>query len=97
MNAHTFVLSLADRLLDQGRSVEYEEEPDSIRIIARARVLAEDTLMASAYKSAVTGRWNFQGLTVFRVLADPIRSQTRRDARIAVEVYGTSAVGRVPA
>lgn len=92
MNAHDFVLDLADQLVAQGREVEIEEEPDSIRIFARARNLAENTIGASAYLSSYSNRWRFLSITAYRILGEPVKEKTRRRARTVALVYGQSYV-----
>jgi hypothetical protein len=84
MNAQEFVLDLADRLLDQGRTVEFSEQSDYIYIVSRSRHLSEATLEASACKLTSTGEWHFRGLRVYRRYCDPIDFNTRNESLKAI-------------
>ena len=90
MNAHDFVLSLADQLVEQGRTVEIEEEPDSIRIYARPRSISEYTIAAHAFTLPGSGRWNFGAIRAYGIFGDPIVEKRRKYAYIIVDVYGRS-------
>lgn len=92
MNAHDFVLALADQLVEQGRTVEIEEEPDSIRIWARPRDFGENAIGATAYLSPATNRWRFLGICAYSVIAGPIEATTRRRARAVAAAYGRSCL-----
>lgn len=92
MNAHDFVLALADQLVEQGREVEIEEEPDSIRIYARARTLSEYSIGAHAFTGYGSGRWNFGSIRAYGLFSDTIAEKTRKRAMSIVRIYGDSHV-----
>ena len=90
MNAREFVIALADQLTEQGRDVEIEEDDEMIRLFSNSRNIMETAIGAGAYKRPRTGRWTFLGLRAYPLTGAAIKEQTRRNARIVVEVYGRS-------
>lgn len=92
MNAHDFVLSLADHLIEQGREVEIEEEHDSIRIYAKARTLSEYTIGAHAFRIIGSNRWTFGAIRAYGLFSDTVEEKTRKRAHGIVRVYGKSQV-----
>lgn len=90
MNARDFVISLAEQLTAQGRDVELEEDEEMIRLFSNSRNILETALGAAAYKRSRTGRWTFLGIRAYPLMGADIKEQTRRNARIVVEVYGRS-------
>ena len=95
MNAREFVIALAEQLTEQGRDVEIKEDDRMIFIFSNSRSILETAVAASAYKSSVTGRWNFQGVSAWPLTGPEVREQTRRNAEIVVSVYGRSHVRKV--
>lgn len=90
MNARDFVLSLADQLIEQGREVEIEEDPGSIRIYAPSRTLMENAIGANAAVMSGTGRWAFCGIRAHTRNGDTVRDMTRKRASAIIRIYGKS-------
>lgn len=90
MNARDFVLSLADQLAEQGRTVDIDEDGDRVIVRAPARVITEDSVTATAWHSPYTGRWRFGGVYTVNMDGEVRDCRTRRSSETFVRIYGTS-------
>jgi hypothetical protein len=93
MNAKSFTEALAATLVERGWDVEITTENPStdsecFRFWATSNRWFSGPISGAAYKSTVSGRWNFLGVNVYRFGSETKRSKTYRDARILVDVYG---------
>jgi hypothetical protein len=93
MNAKTFTESLAAKLTERGWNVAITTENphmdcEYFGFYATSERWFSGPISGAAYKSKVTGRWNFLGVNVYRFASETKRGKTYRDARIMVEVHG---------